>query len=130
MTSFQCDHVHYRTTDVPPVVRFFEEIFGAEVFSEEEMDGYPFVRMTLGDVSLTVSGPPKGVSELQPTAGKFQRGLDHLAFRVDDLDAVAAELKSRGAKFIMEPVFLNPKLKISFIEGPSGIRVEVLQRWP
>ena len=127
MTAFRCDHVHYRTTDVPDVVRFFTDLFEAEVFSEGELDGWPFVRMKLGDVSLTVSGPPKG-AELLSTEGKVLRGLDHLALAVDDLDAVVADLKGKGATFIMEPTRLNPKLRISFIQGPSGVRVEVLQR--
>ena len=55
-------------------------------------------------------------------------GLDHIALGVDDLDAVAADLKAKGAKFITEPTQSNPNLKISFIEGPVGIRVEILQR--
>ncbi|MFQ5912756.1 MAG: VOC family protein [Nitrospinota bacterium] len=128
MPSFHCDHVHYRTTDVAPVVEFFQKIFGAEVFSQDEIDGWPFVRVRLGDINVTVSGPPKGVTELHPTEGKILRGLDHLALGVDDLDAVAAELKARGANFITEPTQSNPHLRISFLEGPSGIRVEVLQR--
>jgi catechol 2,3-dioxygenase-like lactoylglutathione lyase family enzyme len=113
---------------VPAVVDFFKSIFEAEVFSEAENDGWPFIRLRLGDVNLTVSGPPKGVSELHPTEGKIMKGLDHLAFGVDDLDQVVADLKSRGAKFITEPTQAGPDLKISFIEGPAGIRVEVLQR--
>ena len=128
MASFHCDHIHYRTTDVPPVVEFFKNIFGAQVFHEGELHGWPFIRMKLGDINLTISGPPKGVSELHPSEGKVMQGLDHLAFGVDDLDAVAADLKARGAKFITEPTQSNPNLKISFIEGPAGIRVEVLER--
>ncbi|MDP6086484.1 MAG: VOC family protein [Nitrospinota bacterium] len=128
MASFHCDHIHFRAADVPPVVEFFEKMFDAEVFSEGEMDGYPFIRIKLGDVNLTISGPPKGVTDLHPTAGKVMSGIDHIAFGVDDLDAVAADLKARGAKFITAPTQSNPNLKISFIEGPVGIRVEILQR--
>ena len=128
MASFHCDHIHYRTTEVAAVVDFFRSIFDAEVFSEAETDGWPFVRLRLGDVNFTVSGPPKGVSDLHPTQGNIMEGLDHLAFGVDDLDKVAAELKAKGARFITEPTQAGPDLKISFIEGPAGIRVEVLQR--
>lgn len=128
MGTFHHDHVHYRTTEVPAMVDFFTRIFDAEVFSEAEMDGWPFIRLRLGDINITVSGPPKGVTELHPTEGKILRGVDHLALGVDDLDAVAADLKTRGAKFITEPIQPSPDLKISFIEGPEGIRVEVLQR--
>ena len=128
MGTFHHDHVHYRTTAVPAMVDFFTRIFDAEVFSEAEMDGWPFIRLRLGDINITVSGPPKGVTELHPTEGKILRGVDHLALGVDDLDAVAADLKTRGAKFITEPTQPSPDLKLSFIEGPEGIRVEVLQR--
>lgn len=128
MASFRCDHIHYRTTDVPAFVEFFEKMLGAEVFSREVSAGVPLVRVRLGDINLTLSGPPKGVPELLPAKGKVVHGLDHLALAVDDLDAVAADLKAKGARFITEPTQSSPHLKISFIEGPAGIRIEVLQR--
>ena len=128
MQTFRHDHTHYRTTEVLEMVDYFTNIFGAEVFSEDEIDGWPFIRLRLGDINLTVSGPPKGVEELHSTKGKILRGVDHLAFGVDNLDQVANDLKSKGAKFITEPMQSGPDLKISFIEGPDGIRIEVLER--
>ena len=128
MKSFRHDHTHFRTTGVLEMVEFFTNIFEAEVFSESEIDGWPFIRLRLGDINITVSGPPKGIEELHPTKGKVLRGVDHLALGVDDLETVANDLRSKGAKFITEPMQSGPDLKISFIEGPDGIRIEVLER--
>jgi len=39
--------------------------------------------------------------------------LEHIGLTVDNLDAAAAELKSKGAHFTMEPVTFTPGTKIA-----------------
>ena len=55
MKSFRHDHTHFRTTEVLEMVEFFTNIFEAEVFSEAEIDGWPFIRLRLGDINITVT---------------------------------------------------------------------------
>src|SRR6266851_4169451 len=55
-------------------------------------------------------------------------GLEHIGLRVDNLDAAAAELKSKGAHFAMEPVTFTPGTKIAFVQAPQGVLVELIQR--
>jgi hypothetical protein len=47
---------------------------------------------------------------------------------VDDLDAAAADLKSKGAVFSTEPHQLRPGLKIAFVRAPGDVRIELLER--
>jgi lactoylglutathione lyase len=51
-----------------------------------------------------------------------------LGLRVDNLEAAAAELKQRGATFIMEPRTIRPGVKIAFVQGPDDVRIELLER--
>jgi lactoylglutathione lyase len=47
---------------------------------------------------------------------------------VDNLDGAAAELKSKGAQFTVEPVTFTPGIKIAFVQAPQGVLVELIQR--
>jgi predicted enzyme related to lactoylglutathione lyase len=47
---------------------------------------------------------------------------------VDDVDAAIADLRAKGAKVTMEPNNPRPGIRISFVESPEGVRIEVLQR--
>ena len=67
----------------------------------------------------------KGREDLESTRG---HAIDHLGFRVDNLDATLARVRKDGVKVMDEPrsVF-GDKIKFAFIEGPDHIRIEVLE---
>lgn len=60
------------------------------------------------------------------SAGPDGRSVDHLGFSFAGLDAEAARLMAMGVTFTMDPRPFGP-LKTSFIEGPAGVRIEVVQ---
>ena len=47
---------------------------------------------------------------------------------VSGIDAVAAELKAKGAEFTMDVRTIRPGLRICFLRGPQGISIELLER--
>ena len=71
-------------------------------------------------------GTKPGAGQLIP--GKGNRGLDHLGFKVKNLEETAQELKKKGVKFSVEPFVAPSGNKIAFIEGPEGIRIELVDR--
>ncbi len=54
------------------------------------------------------------------------QGLDHFGLQVTGIDAIAAELKAKGAVFTMEPTTLRPGVRICFIRGPEGVSIELV----
>jgi catechol 2,3-dioxygenase-like lactoylglutathione lyase family enzyme len=56
------------------------------------------------------------------------QGLDHFGLTVKGIDAVAAELKAKGAVFTKEPITIRPGVRICFLRGPQGISIELLER--
>ena len=66
--------------------------------------------------------------ELIPTQG---RAFDHLGWQFPDLRAAAEEIKGKGVEFQVEPrPFTNPlgqDMLISFVVGPDGVRIEIVQ---
>ena len=54
-------------------------------------------------------------------------GLRHLAFRVDDLDAVVARLRARGAELVGEVENYQDIYRLCYVRAPEGI-VELAER--
>ncbi len=63
----------------------------------------------------------------EPPVTPYQ-GLDHFGLTVSGIDAIAAELKAKGAEFTLEPHTIRPGLRICFLRGPQGVSVELLER--
>jgi catechol 2,3-dioxygenase-like lactoylglutathione lyase family enzyme len=61
-------------------------------------------------------------------AGKGSRGLDHFGFAAKDLEKTVEELKRKGARFSIGPNVTATGVKFAFIEGPEGIRIELVDR--
>ena len=54
-------------------------------------------------------------------------GFNHLAFRVDDIEAVTAQLVANGVPVLSDEMdYIGRKLRL--FEGPEGITVELVQR--
>lgn len=55
-------------------------------------------------------------------------GLRHLAFAVDDIDAVVAGLQARGAELVGEVESYEDTYRLCYIRGPEGIIVELAEQ--
>ena len=55
-------------------------------------------------------------------------GIRHLAFAVDDIDAVVAGLRARGEELVGEVEGYQDSYRLCYVRGPEGIIVELAQR--
>ena len=55
-------------------------------------------------------------------------GIRHLTFAVDDLDAVVAKLRGRGAELVGEIERYRDSYRLCYIRGPEGIIVELAEK--
>jgi catechol 2,3-dioxygenase-like lactoylglutathione lyase family enzyme len=55
-------------------------------------------------------------------------GIRHLAFAVEDIDAVVAGLRSRGAEFVGELERYEDRYRLCYVRGPEGIIVELAEK--
>jgi len=128
MNKLTFDHIHLFTRDPEATATFYERMFGAEVIRSTQ-EGKPRIDLKLGGANifiLDVSGNPKA------SAGPAHphQGLDHFGLQVENIDAVCAELKSKGAMFSRVPVTIRPGTRIAFVIGPDGASIELLERTP
>ncbi|GIO15503.1 VOC family protein [Cohnella xylanilytica] len=121
-------HVAVIASDYERSKRFYAEVLGLTVVAEtyrEERDSWKLDLAVGGDYQIelfTFPGAPERPS--YPEA----RGLRHLAFEVDDVDAAAAELRGKGIE--AEAVRVDPVTgkKFVFFADPDGLPLELYER--
>lgn len=54
-------------------------------------------------------------------------GIRHVAFAVDDIDAVVARLRAHGAELVGEVERYKDSYRLCYVRGPEGIIVELAE---
>lgn len=127
MTEFAYDHVHLRSPNPDETAAYYERMFGAEMIKSIQSDGRERVDMRLGGAMMFIARVEPDAALAQKSEGSYV-GLDHLGLRVKNIDAVAAELKAKGAEFTVEPKTIRPGVRIAFVRGPQNVLIEILDR--
>ena len=123
MTSYKHEHTHLTSPDPEKVVEFYTQVMGAKVTKEQEVSGRRMIDLDLGGLTVRISG-----STGADDAWKGLRfGLHHLGFVVDNMDEFAANLKSKGVEFVVEPIQPKPGVKIAFIKAPDNVLFELIE---
>jgi catechol 2,3-dioxygenase-like lactoylglutathione lyase family enzyme len=124
--NYVWDHIHLRSPDPEATAAWFERMLGAQVI-RSMVDGKPRIDLKLGGANVFIMPVGPGDPVNPPPVTPYQ-GLDHFGLAVSGVDAVAAELKAKGAEFTMEPRTIRPGLRICFLRGPQGVSIELLER--
>lgn len=127
MSQFKFHHIHLRSPDPEATASYFERMFGAEVIRTMP-DGKPRIDLKLGGADIFIA-PVAADSDVNPPPVTPYQGLDHFGLAVSGIDAIAAELKAKGAEFTMEPTTIRPGTRIAFIRGPQGVSIELVDRF-
>ena len=122
------DHIHLRSPDPEATAQWFERMLGAQVIRSTQQ-GKPRIDLKLGGANIFIAAVAAGHGINAPPQTPYQ-GLDHFGLAVSVIDAIAAELKAKGAEFSKEPHSPRPGIKICFLRGPQGISVELLDHDP
>jgi catechol 2,3-dioxygenase-like lactoylglutathione lyase family enzyme len=126
MATFKYDHIHLRSPNPEATAQYYERMFGAEVIRSLQQ-GQPRIDLKLGGANIFIA-PVEAGSGVNPPPTTPYQGLDHFGLAVSGIDAIAAELKAKGAEFTKEPTTVRPGVRICFIRGPEGVSIELLDR--
>jgi catechol 2,3-dioxygenase-like lactoylglutathione lyase family enzyme len=137
------DHVGIVVDDLAAATAFFIEL-GLELQGEGLVEG-GWVDRVVGlegvRAELAMLQTPDGHGRLEltkfhaPSSQHGDRnppantpGIRHLAFAVDDIDAVTARLRAHGAELVGEVERYKDIYRLCYVRGPEGIIVELAQR--
>jgi lactoylglutathione lyase len=124
--KYTWDHIHLRSPDPEATAAWFERMLGAQVI-RSTVEGKPRIDLKLGGANVFIM-PVAPDDPVNPPPMTPYQGLDHFGLAVSGVDAVAADLKAKGAEFAMEPRTIRPGLRICFLRGPQGVSIELLER--
>lgn len=144
MKIHKIDHVSINVTDLAAAKAFFLD-FGLEVQGEAEMEGGAWLDKLLG-----LQGVKTGVVFMQTADGEASielvqyyspldengiqetfantLGIRHIAFEVEDVEALIAKLKKRGTEIFSEIYNYEDTYKLCYVRGPEGIILEVAEK--
>lgn len=111
-------HAHLFASNVDESIRFYVEMFGAEILFDLEMAGARNVMITIGTSKLNFyDQPPKDTG---------RGAIHHLGIETDDLESLVAHMKSKGYTFRNKIKRFGP-LKYVMIAGPDNVLFELFE---
>ncbi len=116
----------YLVHDVDEAVAFYQELLGFTLRKRFP----PFAMIERGDLLLWIAGPQTSAAKPMPDGRKPEPGgWNRIVVEVEDIEAVVADLRSRGVTFRNEPL-TGPGGTQVLIEDPSGNPIEIFQPAP
>ena len=119
--AFKVNHLHFKTPDPEATAQWYQGYLGATMVSTVGPAESPIgFRLDLHGVPLNVTKFVEG----QELAQFY--GLEHVALDTDDLPGLIANLKAAGNS-LLEQRQTAVGRQICFLEGPEGVRFELIE---
>ena len=109
-------HVHLSSPTPQETLTWYQQNFGGDIVQWKGV----LPAINYSDVWL-IAGRAEG--DVIPTQGT---SMDHLGWAAESLDELGEVFAANGVEFTMEPRPFRG-IRISFIEGPDGVRIEVVE---
>jgi methylmalonyl-CoA epimerase len=133
MRILSVDHIGVAAKGIDESVKFYTDILGLKLAGTEEVVEQKvrtaFLPVGESEIEILESTAPDG--PIAKYIDKNGEGIQHIALRVDDIEAALEELKSKGVRLIDEtPRRGAGGTKIAFIhpKATNGILLELCQR--
>ncbi|MBM9461308.1 methylmalonyl-CoA epimerase [Nocardioides sp. zg-536] len=128
------DHVGIAVPDLDEAIAFYRDNFGMVAVHEEtnEEQGVREAMVAVGDTDSKIQllAPLNADSTIAKFIDRSGPGLQQLAYRVTDIDAVSAILRERGLRLLYpEPKRGTADSRINFIhpKDAGGVLVELVE---
>lgn len=127
------DHIGVAVKSLDEALKFYTEVLGLDLQGievvEDQKVKVAFLPVGDAEIELLESTDPEG-----PIAKYIEKkgaGLQHIAFRVDDIEKALDEMREKGVRLIDEkPRYGAGGAKIAFLHPKStyGVLVELSER--
>jgi methylmalonyl-CoA/ethylmalonyl-CoA epimerase len=127
------DHIGIAVSDLSESLKFYTDMLGMSLHGtetvEEQKVKTAFLPIGDTEIELLESTAPDGpIAKFIENKGQ---GIQHIAFKVDDIEAALEELKARGVRLIDEkPRYGAGGAKIAFLhpKATGGVLIELCQK--
>ena len=117
MSIGKSHHIALRSPNWARAKAFYNEVLGFPIVGQ--LEGKDIVFLDIGGTTIELlPGSAEDVTE------RPKCGLMHLAFEVEDVDAVYAQLAAKGVQFTIEPRDVGD-IRLAFFLDPDGNQLEL-----
>ncbi len=127
------DHIGIAVKSIEKAKHLFENILNLKIIGEEIIEEQKvrvaFIPLGDSELELLESTSPDG--PIAKFIEKKGEGIQHIAFKVNNLESILDELKEKGIRLIDEkPRYGAGRAKIAFLHPKStnGILIELCER--
>ena len=128
------DHVGIAVADLDEAISFYEDTFGMRLAHQEvnEEQGVREAMMAVGDSGshIQLLAPLNAESTIAKFLDRSGPGVQQMAYRVTDLDAVSAVLRERGVRLLYDaPKRGTSDSRVNFVhpKDAGGVLVELVE---
>ncbi len=125
-------HLGYAVEDIEAASRFYSENFGVEPTAPEVVEGEGMIAamFKVGESMIELMQPTRPDSPVGRFLERSGEGFHHVAYQVEDLEAILEKLRGNGVELVDEKlrvgvggtrvVFIHPK-------GAFGVLTELVE---
>ena len=127
------DHIGIAVNNLNDTLNFYENILGLKSAGTEivEEQKVKVAFMPIGDTEVELLESTEEDGPIAKYIAKNGEGVQHIAYRVDDIEKAIAEMKEKGIRMIDEkPRYGAGGAKIAFCHPKStfGVLIELCER--
>ena len=127
------DHIGIAVKSIEKATELFSNLLGLKVTGEERVEGQKVkvAFLPLGDSELELLESTEPEGPIARFIEKKGEGIQHIAFRVDNIEKTLEKLKKEGIRLIDEkPRYGAGGAKIAFLhpKDTNGILIELSER--
>jgi methylmalonyl-CoA/ethylmalonyl-CoA epimerase len=130
----QIDHIGIAVENLEETVAFYRQVMGLEVSATEVFSGMKIAFLRIGDSELELLEDLTPDGAIARHIARRGEGMQHVAYRVDDIEQALQEMRAKGIDLIDERprpgarqarvAFLHPRstkgVLIEFVEPQSS----------
>ena len=127
------DHIGIAVKSIDEALKFYEDVLGIKCVSQEvvEEQKVKVAFLPVGDTEVELLESTDEEGPIAKFIEKKGEGIQHIAYKVDDIEKSIEELKAKGIRMIDEkPRYGAGGAKIAFLHPKStfGVLIELCQR--
>ena len=116
------DHIGIAARDIQKSLDFYINALGLKELERLQLVGREYVFVGNDQTRIEIESAPELASVPQNPCG-----LGHMALVVTNLNEIVERVRSHGHKVVVPPIQLRPNSRISFIEDPDGVRIQLIE---
>ena len=133
MKTLKVDHIGIAVKDLEETLKFYQDALGLECEGTEVVEDQKVkvAFLPVGDTEVELLESTEEDGPIAKYIAKKGEGMQHIAFRVDNIEEAIEEMKNKGVRMIDEkPRYGAGGAKIAFCHPKSthGVLVELCER--